>query len=289
MERRYQVFVSSTYKDLIEERAMVKKALLEMECFPAGMEEFPALDLNQFEYIKTQIDGSDYFILILGGNIGSINLELNKSYTYMEYEYAKEKGIPILVFIKKDENGLFCEENEEDRIDAYQKFLNEAEDGRLCNYFNTKESLLGLTHFGLRKQIDQFPQCGWKREEVKRTRYEDDLLLQGDIIEEFHIGKEIYKVFEQYYCFDSISEISNKVSLKYGLASQGMFKLMFGSGEYIHNFFHDVRKEFFADNHGAYRGLYSKRVLSEFNNIQKSEDADKYLKIDWVTGSACTN
>ncbi len=100
--KRYNLYFNSCnlehvlYNELkdfsIEERAMVKKALLEMECFPAGMEEFPALDLNQFEYIKSQIESSDYLILILGGNVGTINSETKKSYTYMEYEYAKKKG-----------------------------------------------------------------------------------------------------------------------------------------------------------------------------------------------------
>ena len=41
MDVRYQVFVSSTYEDLKEERAEVMQALLELDCIPAGMELFP--------------------------------------------------------------------------------------------------------------------------------------------------------------------------------------------------------------------------------------------------------
>lgn len=36
MEKRYQVFVSSTYQDLQEERKEVMQALLELDCIPAG-------------------------------------------------------------------------------------------------------------------------------------------------------------------------------------------------------------------------------------------------------------
>ena len=36
MERRYQVFVSSTFDDLEEERREVIQALLSMGCFPAA-------------------------------------------------------------------------------------------------------------------------------------------------------------------------------------------------------------------------------------------------------------
>ena len=69
-EKRYQVFVSSTYADLVDERASVVQALMEMDCIPAGMEAFPAVDEDQLEFIKTVIDDCDYYVLIVGG--GSI-------------------------------------------------------------------------------------------------------------------------------------------------------------------------------------------------------------------------
>ena len=48
MEKRYQVFVSSTYADLQEERKTVMQALLELDCIPAGMELFPAANEDQW-------------------------------------------------------------------------------------------------------------------------------------------------------------------------------------------------------------------------------------------------
>ena len=39
MEKRYQVFVSSTFTDLADERRAVMQALLELNCIPAGMED----------------------------------------------------------------------------------------------------------------------------------------------------------------------------------------------------------------------------------------------------------
>jgi hypothetical protein len=47
MEKKYQVFVSSTYRDLSEERQEVMQALLELDCIPVGMELFPATDDDQ--------------------------------------------------------------------------------------------------------------------------------------------------------------------------------------------------------------------------------------------------
>ena len=44
MDKRYQVFVSSTYTDLMDERKSVTQTLMELDCIPAGMELFPAVD-----------------------------------------------------------------------------------------------------------------------------------------------------------------------------------------------------------------------------------------------------
>jgi len=44
MEKKHQVFISSTFRDLIVERQAVLKAVLELGHMPAGMELFPAAD-----------------------------------------------------------------------------------------------------------------------------------------------------------------------------------------------------------------------------------------------------
>ncbi|MGC6738669.1 DUF4062 domain-containing protein, partial [Escherichia coli] len=72
MDKRYQVFVSSTFADLEEERQEVMQALLELDCMPAGMELFPATNSDQWSLIKKIIDDSDYYIVILAGRYGSI-------------------------------------------------------------------------------------------------------------------------------------------------------------------------------------------------------------------------
>ena len=90
MDKRYQVFISSTYSDLKEERSRVMKSIMDMDCIPAGMELFPAVDEEQFEFIKRIIDDSDYYILIIGGRYGSMT-ENGISYTEMEFDYAMSK------------------------------------------------------------------------------------------------------------------------------------------------------------------------------------------------------
>lgn len=100
MEKRYQVFVSSTYEDLQEERREVMQALLELDCIPAGMELFPASSEDQWSLIKRVIDDCDYYLLIIAGRYGSTN-DKGISYTQMEFEYALSTGKPIIAFCIK--------------------------------------------------------------------------------------------------------------------------------------------------------------------------------------------
>ena len=91
MDKRYQVFLSSTYADLKDERRAVIQALMEMDCIPAGMELFPSTDDEQFSFIKKVIDDCDYYVLIIGGRYGSTTPE-GLSYTEQEYDYARGRG-----------------------------------------------------------------------------------------------------------------------------------------------------------------------------------------------------
>lgn len=99
MNKKLQVFVSSTYKDLKEERQAAVQAILDAGHIPAGMELFKAGNESQLKTIYRWIDDSDVYMLILGGRYGSIEPKSGKSYTQIEYEYALSKDIPVFAVI----------------------------------------------------------------------------------------------------------------------------------------------------------------------------------------------
>lgn len=103
LRRKLQVFVSSTYTDLIKERQAAVEAILLAGHIPAGMELFSAGDKSQMEVIKRWIDESDVYLLLLGGRYGSIDPESGKSYTQLEYEYALETGKPLFALVIEEE------------------------------------------------------------------------------------------------------------------------------------------------------------------------------------------
>ena len=102
MECKYQIFISSTYTDLVQERRDVVEQILNAHHFPIGMEMFEASDKKQWEVIQQTIDTSDIYILILGNRYGTTDAESGVSYTEKEYDYAVEKNKPILVFYSED-------------------------------------------------------------------------------------------------------------------------------------------------------------------------------------------
>lgn len=110
MKKKLQIFISSTYKDLQDERQAAVEAILGSNNIPAGMELFKAGNNSQWETIKKWINDSDIYMLILGGRYGSIEPISKKSYTQLEYEYAISQSIPVFAtvlsnnFIKQKEN-----------------------------------------------------------------------------------------------------------------------------------------------------------------------------------------
>lgn len=101
MNKKLQVFVSSTYLDLIEERQATVEAILDAGHIPAGMELFKA-GKSQMETIKKWINESDVYMLILGGRYGSIEEESGLSYTELEYKYALTKNMPVFSIVLSD-------------------------------------------------------------------------------------------------------------------------------------------------------------------------------------------
>ena len=104
LKRKIQVFLSSTYEDLIEQRLAAMEAILAAGHIPAAMEQFSPGDETAWEKIKTWIDESDAFILILGGRYGSIEPESARSYVQLEYEYAIDRKKPFFALVINDKH-----------------------------------------------------------------------------------------------------------------------------------------------------------------------------------------
>lgn len=151
MTKKLQVFVSSTYTDLKLERQAAVAAILKAGHIPAGMELFTAGDQSQLDTIKSWINESDVYMLILGGRYGSIESTSGLSYTELEYNYAASQGKPLFAVVitesaleKKVRDGgtsFFEKENPKlleafrDKVLSYiSSFFDDEKDVRLAVY-----------------------------------------------------------------------------------------------------------------------------------------------------------
>lgn len=174
--KRYQIFISSTYNDLKEERQAVLESILKLRHIPVGMEQFVATNEEQFGYIKRLIDETDYYVLIIGNRYGTLG-EDGISYTEKEFDYAVSKNIPMLAFVHSDPNSFSFEKSEKTEIarKKLEKFRDKVEHNRLVSLFswNGPDSLSKEVVVALVNAFNDFPRPGWERV----TSYDNSELL----------------------------------------------------------------------------------------------------------------
>ena len=156
--RKYQIFVSSTFVDLVKERQAAIKAIVDLGHMPSGMEGFPAIDMEQFEYIKKVIDQCDYYVLIIGERYGSLAPD-GISFTEKEYRYAVEKGQRVLAFIKEETP----KEQLSDLSEKFEAFKADVKSKRLVRTWADGDDLKYPISMSLQQAFDQHPRQGWIR------------------------------------------------------------------------------------------------------------------------------
>lgn len=163
-DKRFSVFISSTYEDLREERQAVQDAVLSAGDFPVQMEKFPAADEDQFEFIKTLIDKCDYYILIVAGRYGTPAQD-GVSYTEKEYDYAKSKSIPVLVMLHGDRGNIPADKSENTATGRKKlnDFINEVSTGRLRKTWLNAGELKHAVRDALDNAKATRPGIGWVR------------------------------------------------------------------------------------------------------------------------------
>ena len=163
MDKRYQVFFSSTYMDLQEERQEVLQALLELDCIPSGMELFPAADETQWSLIQRVIGECDYYVLILAGRYGSLGPN-GVGYTEMEYQHALKLGKPTIAFLHANIGSLPANRSEESaegrkKLSAFREFAQK----KLCKHWIGPKDLGAVVSRSITQLIKNRPAVGWVR------------------------------------------------------------------------------------------------------------------------------
>lgn len=149
-----KVFISSTWKDLIEYRAAAIRAV-EGTNYQAGkMEVFGARSEEPVEACLKEVEECEIFIGIYALRYGHIPDGSDISITEMEYLHAKEKGKEIYCFLLDEENQGWLTKWIEDEPgkSKLKDFIKGVQKLHVCDYFTTPDDLRAkvanaLSHF----------------------------------------------------------------------------------------------------------------------------------------------
>ena len=195
-DRRFQVFLSSTYEDLRLERQAATQSILSLGHLAAGMELFPASDLSQLDLIKRVIDESDYYVVLVGGKYGSIHPELGISFTELEYDYAVDSNKPVLGFVARDIGKLASERVETDpkhraALDRFrEKVLS-----KTCQLFDDPSDLGLKVMRSLVTETRINPQIGWIR--ADQARNSEDIAAERELRRQLKSNEDEIKELER--------------------------------------------------------------------------------------------
>ena len=194
MNKKYSVFISSTYEDLKKERQEVVNALLQMDCFPVGMEYFNASDQSQWDLIKSLIDECDYYVLIIAGCYGSVEQKSGKSYTQLEYEYARSIGVPIVAFLHDHPENLPSKDVEKEHVEELNGFKDKVKK-HMVKFWNSPTNLSGQVALSLHQLFKTHKRIGWMRADEKSSNEQNKELLR--LKEEIEILRARIKKYEE--------------------------------------------------------------------------------------------
>lgn len=240
LNKKLQVFVSSTYLDLIQERQKAVEGILRAKHIPAGMELFIPSDKTQWAIIQEWIKNSDLLLLILGGRYGSIDLESGKSYTQLEYEFALSHKIPVFAIVlnkqflaNKKSNDINLNVYEYDTkypsVEKYNSFkkivtsyyAREVED---INQIPTEVSL-ALNDF-MSKDANEYHFRGWVRGDERPNpltidigfnvrNFLDEKDRQGRVKATIEMYRGELRLFQRYFGVKKITEIGTSEIKEY--------------------------------------------------------------------------
>lgn len=188
-DKKYQVFVSSTFTDLQDARQELMMSLLSLGMIPTGMELYPTEKNNQWPMIQQVINECDYYVVLVGGRYGTLS-PIGLSYTHREYVYAATKKKPVIAFLHDHPELLSADRREgtregDVRFRDFRKLLQEK--AAIFRHWSSPADLAEVVRKAMPMLVKQNPAPGWVRAgqvaDLSQVREVQDLKKRIDELE----------------------------------------------------------------------------------------------------------
>ncbi|PTV49269.1 DUF4062 domain-containing protein [Acinetobacter pittii] len=160
LDTRYQIFISTSGREMQPERIVLSQTLVSMGFFAWGLEHRTPLTTT---LARRQIDECDYVVLLLGSQYGEQSIS-GVSYLSLEYEYALSQAKPIIVFMHEqpENREIHLQETHpqlKDKFFAFRKKL--LLDVNHIFYFKTPRELELAVRLNMPLMVEQHVGQGW--------------------------------------------------------------------------------------------------------------------------------
>lgn len=162
LDKRYQVFITTSGKEMQPERMVVSQTLIGMGYFSWGLEQRTPLSTA---FARRQIDDCDYVLLLLGSQYGEQSVS-GVSYLHLEYIYAITKQKPVIVFMhenpeSRDEELQESKQSLKDKFSEFRQQL-QKEVEQVVTYRTLRDLELAIRS-NMPQMLVRYPVVGWVR------------------------------------------------------------------------------------------------------------------------------
>lgn len=189
LDKRYQVFISTSGSEMQPERIILSQTLVGMGFFSWGLEQRNPLSTA---FARRQIDDCDYVVILLGSQYGEQSVS-GVGYMHLEYIYAVTKQKPIIVFMHDDpasrEPSLHDAKAElREKFNEFRKLLQNEVD-QVFTYRSLRDLEMAV-RLNMPQMLERYPVTGWVRPQNAQALHDEIDQLKARIAQmEAEAGK----------------------------------------------------------------------------------------------------
>ncbi len=172
LDKRYQVFISTSGSEMQPERIILSQTLVGMGFFSWGLEQRNPLSTA---FARRQIDDCDYVVILLGSQYGEQSVS-GVGYMHLEYIYAVTKQKPIIVFMHEDpasrDPSLHDTKPElQEKFKEFRQLLQQEADQVFC--YRTLRDLEMAVRLNMPQMLERYPVSGWVRPQNTQALHDE--------------------------------------------------------------------------------------------------------------------
>lgn len=189
LDKRYQVFISTSGSEMQPERIILSQTLVGMGFFSWGLEQRNPLSTA---FARRQIDDCDYVVILLGSQYGEQSVS-GVGYMHLEYIYAVTKQKPIIIFMHDDpasrEPSLHDAKAElREKFNDFRKLLQNEVD-QVFTYRSLRDLEMAV-RLNMPQMLERYPVTGWVRPQNAQALHDEIDQLKARIAQmEAEAGK----------------------------------------------------------------------------------------------------